>query len=258
MNPSSSSAFLVMDAARQAPPTDALRTAAWAAAAMADAFERRPGRGQPPGPVSLLLSTRLPRARFPGSHVRPRLSAAALRIHDADDVPAEQIDLLAANRLRRSSAAETRRRLVEASDAEDGPLVAYAQPGLALVVPRMAAARATVVGDPARLRRYARARTPAAAAIAAARAALEDALASDWPAADVLWQAPDLRSLSAHGRMAALAALPGAVGPALARYNDARNNQSPITAVRTGGLLLLLAPRPHNRPGLRLVDVRRP
>jgi hypothetical protein len=218
---------------------------------MAEAFERRPGREQMPGAISILLTTWFPRSWRPA-----RLASVLLRTHDADGAPAHRIDLLVKSRFGRASAVETRRHLIAASVTENSPLIAYAQPGLALVVPRKTVARATVVGDPARLRRYASPRTPADAPIADARAALEDALAADWPSAGNLWQAPLLRFLPGHQRLEALAALPGDVGPALARYDAVRGSAEPITVVRTGGLLLSFLPRKKQLPGLRLVNVR--
>jgi hypothetical protein len=251
IQPSSLAVLPATETDEAVPPSLAMERAAMAAATMAEAFERRPGREQTPGAISILLTT-----WFPCSWRPARIAGAFLRTHDADGVPAHRIDLLAKSRLGRDSAVETRRRLIAASADAGGPLIAYAQPGLALVVPRQAVARATVVGDPARLRRYTSARSPADAPIAAARMALEDALAANWPSAGNLWQAPPVRFLSRHQRLNAFAALPGDVGPALARYDAVRGSADPITVVRTGGLLLSFLPRKAHLLGLRLVNVR--
>ena len=229
----------------QAPPCT-LRHAAEAAAAMVVAFERRPTRNQPPGPASLLLTTSWRPARF---------TTAILRTHDPEGAPAHKTDLIATNRLSRDAARAARRALVAASMYIQSSLICYAVPGLALVIPRMNVALATVVGEPARLRRYASARSPSDAPIAEARRALADALARNWPAEGNVWQAPLLWMLSGHQRLEACAALPGDVGPALVHYDALRQSTDPITIVRAGGLLLSFLPR-KKALGLRLVDIQ--
>lgn len=227
--------------------------AATAAMLAAESFAQRPTRGQTPGPISLFLTADTVYVRKYRHEMK--LTTAMLRTHGPDDYVIARIALRSQGLFKRKPAVVAAHALCSAAAQADGHALAYAQPGLAIVVPRCELVQTQVVGDPSRLRRYATNKYEYNPELLETRKALMQALASDWPTNHSLWEAPLVHGLTAHQRLEVYSSLPSSVATALSQYTQVRTGILQPTFVRTGGLLLFFLPRKARLPGYRLVDI---